>query len=42
MIGEIWFLNAPLPDCISFTGIPLVFAGLVLFIYFPEADSDID
>jgi drug/metabolite transporter (DMT)-like permease len=42
MIGEIWFLNAPLPDRISLMGISLVFAGLILFIYFQEADSNVD
>ncbi len=42
MIGEIWFLNAPLPDRISLMGISLVFVGLILFICCQEADGDID
>lgn len=37
LIGEIIYLNAPFPGAMAFTGIFLVFIGLILFIYFQEA-----
>lgn len=36
MLGEILFLNAPLPNVVALAGIILVFSGLALFIGFRE------
>jgi len=41
LMGEILILNAPLPDGLSFTGMCLVFFGLVLFVHFQEVDKKI-
>jgi len=38
LIGEIIFLNSPLPSPIAFAGMFLVFIGLAFFIYFQEDD----
>jgi drug/metabolite transporter (DMT)-like permease len=37
LIGEIILLQAPLPDATAFTGIFLVFSGLILFIRFQNS-----
>lgn len=40
LVGEILFLNAPLPNMMAFAGIFLVFVGLIFFIRFQEVESD--
>ncbi|MFW2368122.1 MAG: multidrug resistance efflux transporter family protein [Desulforhopalus sp.] len=39
LIGEILFLNAPLPNFLAFAGISLVFLGLFFFIRFQEVNQ---
>jgi drug/metabolite transporter (DMT)-like permease len=39
ILGEIIFLNSPLPNAIAWAGIVLVFTGLILFIRFKEIEA---
>lgn len=39
LIGEIIFLNSPLPGTMAFTGIVLVFVGLAFFVRYQEDDE---
>ena len=37
MIGEIFFLGAPLPGAVALAGVAWVLLGLALFVFFQEA-----